>query len=89
MSKIEKINFLEGGNKFTETSGWSSYHYTEISEEEYNRIKSIENWKNELNDYAKSHLAPAIEWGYGFYGVFLASIDDHYYYCMKTGSSCD
>lgn len=88
---MEKINIqtLENGETFTRHGCGTNSHYREISKEEYERVKSFENYIGRLNAEYKETMSDDIRWGYGFYGCNVCQIEDKYYYSVCIGNSCD
>ena len=63
--------------------------FYEISKEEYERVKGIEDYQTKLNREYEAIMDDCVRWGYGFYGCKLAEKDDKYYYVVCIGNSCD
>ena len=80
-----KINFIAGGETYSDR-GYIVSTYTEISEEEYQRLSEIPNLTYEY----EQTLSDAIRCGYGFYGCgIIRRNDGKYFFYDKIGSSCD
>lgn len=90
---MEKINIqtLENGETFTRYGCGTNDHYHEISKEEYERVKSFENYRGKLNAEYEETMSDAIRWGYGFYGCRVWKDDEKnkYYFVVTIGNSCD
>lgn len=83
------INTIRGTCDFTTHSAGTHIDYYEISEEEYNRITGIDNYRGKLNTEYEKRMPDSVRYGYGFYGANVVKREKRYYYTLCLGNACE
>lgn len=89
MSKNYTIH-VDGSKSFVDRGFGTSTHYTEISEEEYQKYAAMEH--RELYEYVRDNvISDSIRWGYGYYGcdLYVDPEDGTKFLGVTSGNSCD
>ena len=85
------IQTIKDGERFTRHGCGTNETFYEITQQEYDRVTSIEGYQGELNREYEEKMDDCIRWGYGFYGCRLARNNEtgKCYYVVCIGNSCD